>query len=227
MGQLQRNLVTVIGGRTVPFNKACPSSIVAAIFGLASTSASANSCYALLGGADGFLGPRTFDLIVSIASTPGLKPAKGVTNLAIELDEEQHFNRYRLATLSSRIYKSLPRFPLSFYQTYCLQQEPLCLLKASHSKYWSTPSSVRSFGPASTSGTVTGSGSPRWKQRSFYDYLRDILPLACTNFRVVRLSIYDSVISAGMCINLAFALSSLAYAKQFRSSIMKLINSRY
>ena len=48
------------------------------------------------------------------------------------------------------------------------------------------------FGPAQQNGDLIGYGSPRWKQRAFYNYLKDISYLA-TNIPVVRLSIYDSI----------------------------------
>lgn len=36
-----------------------------------------------------------------------------VGDVAIELDEQRHFNRYRRMTLDSSLYDLLPRFPVS------------------------------------------------------------------------------------------------------------------
>jgi len=44
----------------------------------------------------------------------------------MELDEENHFNRYRLQTLNSNIYQSIKGFPLEAYKQYCKQYESRC-----------------------------------------------------------------------------------------------------
>ncbi len=44
----------------------------------------------------------------------------------IELDEENHFNRYRLQTLNSNIYQSIKGFPLEAYKQFCKQYESRC-----------------------------------------------------------------------------------------------------
>lgn len=44
----------------------------------------------------------------------------------LELDEYLHFNRYRLLTLESQLYKTLPAFPLQAYKDYCTRHEPQC-----------------------------------------------------------------------------------------------------
>ncbi len=37
-------------------------------------------------------------------------------DIIVELDEEQHFNRYRLVTLESPLYSELNKFPLNEYK---------------------------------------------------------------------------------------------------------------
>ena len=37
-------------------------------------------------------------------------------------------------------------------------------------------------------------GSPRWKQRAFYDYLRDVVALV-NRIPLIRISVYDRVIT--------------------------------
>jgi hypothetical protein len=112
--------------------------------------------------------------------------------VAIELDEERHFNRYRLRTLKSTVYSKLPRFPLSSYRSYCDQRERECLATASHGGYWSNLSCIRQFGPKSPEGELTPPGSPRWKQRAFYDFLKDLSPIICSTW-LARVSIWDNV----------------------------------
>jgi hypothetical protein len=113
-----------------------------------------------------------------------------LADFAVEFDEEQHFNRYRLATLKCTLYSRLAAFPLDAYREFCRKQERSCLRKACHGKYWTSESTERQFGPSDACGTLGSFGSARWKQRAFYDMLKDFIPLV-SNFPVVRVSIWD------------------------------------
>jgi hypothetical protein len=115
-----------------------------------------------------------------------------VGGVAIELDEERHFNRYRLSTLTSCVYSKLAKFPLSEYRSYCAQREAQCLAAAKFGGNWSNPSCIRQFGPQSSPGDLTPPGSPRWKQRAFYDFLKDLSPLVL-GIPLARVSIWDAV----------------------------------
>ena len=108
MGLLQRNLAKLIGGRQVPLAAVCPNGILGTVLANPALRASITSCYGSLGGKGAFLGPRTIDVLVNIATIPGLKTLPGVNFLGIELDEEQHFNRYRDITLSCPQCRSFP-----------------------------------------------------------------------------------------------------------------------
>ncbi|MBE0637038.1 MAG: hypothetical protein IH598_00790 [Bacteroidales bacterium] len=113
-------------------------------------------------------------------------------HFVIELDEEQHFNRYRKQTLDSAIYKDLKMFNVASYRIFCDKFENICLKKAARGGYWANSSTEGQFGTAGPNGELTGKGSPRWKQRAFYDFCRDIYGMA-TQIPVYRLSIYDEV----------------------------------
>lgn len=115
-----------------------------------------------------------------------------LSDLAVEFDEEQHFNRYRLLTLQCELYARLLAFPLGAYREFCRNQERSCLSKACHGKYWTSESSERQFGHSDARGTFGSRGSARWKQRAFYDMLKDLSSLV-SNVPVVRLSIWDSL----------------------------------
>jgi hypothetical protein len=115
-----------------------------------------------------------------------------VDGVALELDEERHFNRYRTVTLESSIYRYSETFPWDVYREYCLLHEPTCLRSARHGGYWTSASSERQFGPAEKPGILEGRGSPRWRQRAFYDFLKDIAVLTGP-FRMSRISIWDTV----------------------------------
>lgn len=113
--------------------------------------------------------------------------------IAIELDEYLSFNRYRLLSLNSPAYKQLPLFPMEAYKQYCAEHEGLCLKSASTHDKWSTEASEMHFGPAAPAGELDNElGASRWRQRAFYDFVKDLSPLLC-NVQVVRLSIWDEV----------------------------------
>ena len=113
-------------------------------------------------------------------------------NFILELDEEQHFNRYRLITFNSIIYNKHNYFDLSAYKKYCNVYEKNCLIKASNRKYWSTSTSDKQFGKSSEIGQFKGNGSSRWRQRAFYDYLRDCNNFI-SNYKLIRVSIWEVI----------------------------------
>lgn len=110
----------------------------------------------------------------------------------IELDEERHFNRYRRVTLDSSIYDESLGFDWSDYIRYCEQNEQQCLKAASHGGYWTNDSCERQFGPPGSQGVLEGNGAPRWKQRAFYDFVKDLSPLV-TRVQLIRVAIYERI----------------------------------
>jgi hypothetical protein len=126
-------------------------------------------------------------------------------NFIVELDEEQHFNRYRAETLKSSIYDYNSSFSNDNYVQYCKGFEAFCLKKASFGKYWTSPSTEKQFGAPGNKGDFSAEGSPRWKQRAFYDFCRDLYSKEF-GFMLVRLSIYDKVKTSSGFIDLGLAL---------------------
>ncbi len=118
------------------------------------------------------------------------------SGIAIELDEEQHFNRYRLTTLKSSFYSSLRVFPRVEYTNMCQQFEDECMRKAHHGGWWASSGSQKQFGPAGQEGDLTGVGAPRWKQRAFYDFVKD-LTHPIIGVQSVRISLWDTVTVGG------------------------------
>lgn len=116
--------------------------------------------------------------------------------LIVELDEQRHFNRYRLITLESPIYSHLPKFPINQYKQYCIDYEPQCLRAGGFGGNWTNPSCERQFGKASEKKDLNGNGPSRWKQRAFYDYLKD-LSVLILKIPIVRLSIWDEILIEG------------------------------
>src|SRR5437868_2696119 len=57
------------------------------------------------------------------------------TDMAVELDEQRHFNRYRRQTLDAPRYGSLEAFPRELYASLCDVRETECLNSARHGGY--------------------------------------------------------------------------------------------
>jgi len=116
--------------------------------------------------------------------------------IAVELDECLHFNCYRTNTLNSKSYKRLPGFPLKDYYRYCSERADECLRAGSWGKRWSSEGSEAQFGKAAQPRDLSGNGSPRWKQRAFYDFVKDLSPLLI-DVPVVRVAVWDAVQDGG------------------------------
>jgi hypothetical protein len=118
------------------------------------------------------------------------------SGLAIELDEYLHFNRYRGATLASPAYHALPAFPLEEYRAFCPRHEERCLRAGGYGGKWSNTSCETQFGHASKPKDLSGYGAPRWKQRAFYDFVKDLSPVMI-DVTVVRVAVWDEVVDSG------------------------------
>jgi hypothetical protein len=125
-----------------------------------------------------------------VAFRPGVWDIVLTDGLIVELDEEQHFNRYRRTTLEPDWADGLPW--ASDYRRYCDEQEEAALRKAKRGGYWASPSTERMFGPAAPPGEFAGTGSPRWKQRALYDAMRDALA-AAGEVRLARVAVWDDL----------------------------------
>jgi hypothetical protein len=127
-------------------------------------------------------------------------------NVAVELDEFLHFNRYRAMTLESLVYGQLPGFPLSLYREYCAAHEQRCLQAGGYGGKWSNRSCDTQFGVASPSKDFSGNGPSRWKQRAYYDFVKDLSPLVI-GVKVVRIAVWDTVYESGQARTVAEVLS--------------------
>ena len=119
-----------------------------------------------------------------------------VDGIAVELDEELHFNRYRKFTLESSSYSELNYFPIENYRQYCVNYEENCKRAGKYGGKWTNSSCEKQFGKASIPPDLpcdlSSGGAPRWKQRAFYDYIKDISPLVI-KVKVARISIWDEI----------------------------------
>lgn len=113
------------------------------------------------------------------------------SDFIIELDEERHFNHYRLETLSSPIYLKSKLFSADDYKNYCKEHEEDCLKAAGWGKNWMNDSTEKMFVKSGEKKDLSGNGSSRWRQRAYYDYLKDITA-KIKGVPVIRISIYDN-----------------------------------
>jgi hypothetical protein len=125
---------------------------------------------------------------------------------AVELDEYLHFNRYRALTLEAPIYAKLAKFPLTLYRGFCSTYEGRCLQAGGYGGKWSNRSCEAQFGVSSSPKDLSGNGSSRWKQRAFYDFVKDLSPLV-VGVAVARISIWDEVFESGQKRTVAEVLS--------------------
>ena len=106
-----------------------------------------------------------------------------VKDFIIELDEQEHFNRYRFYTLDSSIYENCLNFDKENYKGYCAKYEDKC---RTDGKFGSSPSADKQFGKIDSDDLEWS----RWKQRAFYDLVKDAYSIA-KKLPIIRISIYD------------------------------------
>ncbi len=85
-----------------------------------------------------------------------------VDGVAVELDEELHFNRYRRITLDAPFYDELP-LDRTLYRRLCADHEAECLAAGSWGRRWTQPRAEVDFGAVGLPGDLAGDGAPRWK----------------------------------------------------------------
>lgn len=108
-------------------------------------------------------------------------------NFMIELDEENHFNRYRLCTLESSIYTDNCNLDVENYRLFCSSYEGYCRTDGNCAM---TASSEKQFGISSIDGDFLRISRTRWKQRAFYDFLKDVTSIII-GIPIIRISIYE------------------------------------
>jgi hypothetical protein len=138
---------------------------------------------------------RVFGSVGGVDRNAPIRPGRWdleFDGVMVELDEILHFNRYRMVTLASPVYASLSKFPRHQYRDFCSDYEAECASIGRVGGRWTNASCERQFGPAGPRGDLSGAGAPRWRQRAFYDFVKDLAPLAL-GVRMARISIYDEL----------------------------------
>lgn len=79
---------------------------------------------------------------------------------------------------------------MAYCKRFCDEYESNCLSAASWGNNWKTDSAERQFGHSDPEGCLGEKGSSRWKQRAFYDLLKDVANLMMKR-PVIRFSIWE------------------------------------
>ncbi|WP_020532769.1 DUF7255 family protein [Flexithrix dorotheae] len=112
--------------------------------------------------------------------------------LAVELDEQLHFNKYRRTSLRSQVYDDYKSVSVNNYRTFCRKFDKECLKSGLSGSNWTDSFAEKHFGKAEERGDLGGNGSPKWKLRAFQDFLKDvsarILPI-----RFIRIAIWEEI----------------------------------
>jgi hypothetical protein len=150
----------------------------------------------------------------SVVLRPGAWDLALEGSLLVELDEELHFNRYRLATLDPDWTRRLPW--RDAYVAHCERTERTCISAGSWGKRWTNPSCEAMFGAAGAPGQLEGPGAPRWKQRAVYDAIKDGYAVSHPG-RVARVSVHDVI--AGVSLGRALEGGRLPETESFTGFI--------
>jgi len=183
--QRESRLRQILGGKKLSFN--CRKELLSSRW-----ASEIYDIYKQLGGILDDFPSRIGQWDVSLSQSVAVDNFGSGRDVLIELDEEQHLNRYRCKTLKAAFYGELASFPREEYIQYCKSHEDAALRKAAHGGFWTNKSSEKQFGPAGVNGILDGNGSPRWKQRAFYDMLKDLTPLL-VDISVARISVWDRI----------------------------------
>ncbi|MFT4309101.1 MAG: hypothetical protein ACMXYL_01290, partial [Candidatus Woesearchaeota archaeon] len=136
----------------------------------------------------------------------------------IELDEHLHFNRYRLITLNSSIYKNTKIFNLELYKKLCKEHEEDCLKSGGYGGKWKNNSTEKLFAKSSPYKDLRGNGPSRWRQRAFYDFMKDLYATE-KKIKLRRFSVWERI-ESGVLIKDILDKKLKAHYPQLRTHVM-------
>ncbi|WP_268033648.1 DUF7255 family protein [Algoriphagus sp. PAP.12] len=112
-------------------------------------------------------------------------------------DFHLHFNRYRLTSFRSDLYREM-NFPfVDAQRRLCRTYEKECLKAGMQSRIWNGPPIAQTwFGAASEPGDFSGNGAPGWKLQAYNDVQID-LQTRIHGYKLVRLSPYETIMTGG------------------------------
>lgn len=113
-------------------------------------------------------------------------------NKYLELDDQSHFNEYRLITLNSEIYNNCHLFNVEKYKKMCERYQTNCLKEAGTKDGWKTSTSEKLFLKSNTEKDLTKNGSSRWKQKAFNDFVKDVYAIE-NKINLKRISVWETI----------------------------------
>jgi len=145
------------------------------------------------------------------------------SKFVMELDEQMHFNKYRLLTLRSSIYDRMPGIKADKYRIYCKKHEKECMKSGASPDQWSHVTAEKYFGSSESPGDLGLRGSAGWKYRAFCDFVKDIYAF---HFKVklLRVAIWDEILINKQLIKIGELL--LNPTEENKSHILKYLERR-
>lgn len=112
-------------------------------------------------------------------------------------DSEHHFNRYRLSSFKTEIYRLFTFNWLDSYKRLCRTFERDCLKVGMQERVWKGPPlAIRCFGAAEDAGDLSGNGAPGWKLTAYNDVQYDLIS-RLSGYRIIRLPMYENIMVSG------------------------------
>ena len=103
------------------------------------------------------------------------------------------------------------------YVVFSRDHREMCLKAGGYAGKWANPSTDRMFGGSDPVKTFAALGSSRWKQRAFYDSVKDAYALHTNGASLVRISIHDEL--DGLSVNAILNKGQLINADLLRDLI--------
>lgn len=112
-------------------------------------------------------------------------------------DDAVHFNRYRLNTFKSEMYKVFTFAWVDSYKRLCRTFERDCLKTGLQERVWyGPPIAEKCFGKAEEAGDLSGNGASGWKLNAYNDAQYDLLT-RLHGFKIIRLPMYENIMMGG------------------------------
>lgn len=112
-------------------------------------------------------------------------------------DLDLHFNRYRLSTFRSDLYRDLSFSFADSQRRLCRTFEKECLKAGMQHRIWNGPPVAQQwFGKASSPGDFSDNGATGWKLHAYNDMQLD-LQTRIHGYKLIRLSPYETLMTGG------------------------------
>lgn len=112
-------------------------------------------------------------------------------------DGESHFNRYRLNTFKTDIYRQFTFNWVDVYKRLCRNYERDCLKAGMQERIWKGPPlALRCFGHPGEAGDLSGNGASGWKLNAYNDVQYDLIS-RLSGYKIIRLPMYESIMFSG------------------------------